>query len=274
MRFQSLMISMSGCKLILRVFLVYIKKSHGFRKILSLVRFLLDFNKILKFVSEAKEFLELGGDIRRLTPHLNESGNFAGSFHGQYFWQDLIVAQWVVKQSKERLLDVGSRIDGYVAHVATSQKISVIDLRPITKEIPNVRYFREDILKYRSKEKFEIVTSLHTIEHIGLGRYGDDIDPHGHEKAFASLSNFTELGGFLIVSFPISRETEVEFNGQRRIGFREPLVWGNKLKLQFTQLLHLNSEDSLRVYVTEDSMKAFLPDSGNLGIYFFRKVEN
>ena len=57
-----------------------------------------------------------------------EAGGVAG---GQYFHQDLLVAQWISAAGPRRHVDVGSRIDGFVAHVASFREIDVLDLRPV-----------------------------------------------------------------------------------------------------------------------------------------------
>ena len=58
------------------------------------------------------------------------------------------------------------------------------------------------------------VPPLHVAEHIGLGRYGDSIDPHGTEKALRRLQRILARGGQLLYSMPIGRE-RIEFNAQR-----------------------------------------------------------
>jgi SAM-dependent methyltransferase len=58
------------------------------------------------------------------------------------------------------------------------------------------------------------VSSLHVVEHVGLGRYGDALDPHGSERALSELARVVAPGGRLYVSVPIGRET-VCFNAHR-----------------------------------------------------------
>jgi SAM-dependent methyltransferase len=59
------------------------------------------------------------------------------------------------------------------------------------------------------------LTCLHTIEHVGLGRYGDLLDPSGTEKAAAELARVLAPDGALYVTLPIGRVTRTEFNGHR-----------------------------------------------------------
>ena len=255
----------------LKVFIIYWNKYSGVRKTLVLARILRDLPKLRRYLKDLRSFLSLGGEVDKWSIHLHEDSDFAGDMSGHYFWQDLIVAQWVLAQKKRLVADIGSRLDGYVSHVASSQKVFVIDIRPIKKAIPNVEFIKDDILNYKSKKRFEIVTSLHTLEHIGLGRYGDPIDPIGHIKAFSALAKMTLPKGQLVVSFPIDSQTRVEFNGQRMVGYQEPIKWAEGNNLTFTNFICLRSDDQLVHCKSISSLAKFSVEPGALGIYFFKK---
>ena len=55
---------------------------------------------------------------------------------------------------------------------------------------------------------------MHTLEHIGLGRYGDKLDPEGWSKALASLAQLLQPQGSLLLSVPIGIQ-RVQFNAHR-----------------------------------------------------------
>lgn len=59
------------------------------------------------------------------------------------------------------------------------------------------------------------------MEHLGLGRYGDEIDPEGNLKGFANLVNLVSKNGLLYLSFPVSRNPRVEFNAHRVLSPKE-----------------------------------------------------
>jgi hypothetical protein len=257
---------------VLKVFIIYWNKYSGVRKMLVFKRILRDLPKLRRYLQDLKSFQSLGGNVDKWSIHLHEDGDFAGDASGHYFWQDLVVAQWVLTQKKNLVADIGSRLDGYVSHVASSQKVFVIDIRPIKKAIPNVEFIKDDILNYKSKKRFEIVTSLHTLEHIGLGRYGDPIDPIGHIKSFSALAKMTLPKGQLVVSFPIDSQTRVEFNGQRMVGYQEPLKWAKENNLKFVKFICLRSDDDLVYCKSISSLAKFSVEPGALGIYFFKKM--
>ncbi len=72
-------------------------------------------------------------------PCLDDRGSNAGSAKGHYFHQDLLVARRIYANAPKKHVDVGSRVDGFVAHVAAYREIEVLDVRPLTSNIPNVR---------------------------------------------------------------------------------------------------------------------------------------
>ena len=152
----------------------------------------------------------------RLSPSIQDYSDNSGVTDGHYFWQDLIVAKWIFDQNPSAHLDIGSRLDGFVAHLLTFRKVEIIDIRPAKNKIPNLVVHVGDATgKIQvTEEEYESVSSLHSVEHFGLGRYGDPIRINGHYEGLVSIAGKVKLGGILYVSFPIGR-TVTEFNSQR-----------------------------------------------------------
>lgn len=151
-------------------------------------------------------------------PMVGEASSEAGSVRTHYFQQDLYVAQAVAASTPERHIDVGSRIDGFVAHIASFRRIEVCDLRPLPTPVRNVTFHQLDItapLPPTWVECSDSVSSLHAIEHFGLGRYGDNLDYLGHVKGLHALGRMVQQGGALYFSVPISQSQRIEFNAQR-----------------------------------------------------------
>jgi hypothetical protein len=166
----------------------------------------------------------------KFLPSLNDFNDSAGAADGHYFWQDLICAQWINEENPEKHFDVGSRVDGFIAHLLASREIILLDIRPLPYEIPRLTIIEGDIqMESQSKTgTYPSISSLHSIEHFGLGRYMDPIDPFGHEKGLLNLAAMVSEEGSLYVSFPIGAHS-VEFNSQRII---DP-VWPQELLKNF-----------------------------------------
>ena len=145
-----------------------------------------------------------------------EREDSAGSASGQYFHQDLYVAREIFKRNPKRHIDVGSRIDGFVAHVATFRSIEVIDLRPLESKTDGIKFLQADLLKPLPDDlKSDSVSCLHALEHFGLGRYGDEIAYDGWERGLQSLKSMLLPGGRLYFSVPTGKDQRVEFNAHR-----------------------------------------------------------
>ncbi len=153
-----------------------------------------------------------------LFPVLDEKSKPAGSANGHYFHQDIFVAQKIFANTPQRHIDVGSRVDGFVAHVATFREIEAIDVRPLTSTTPNIRFLCADLMAELPDDLVETTDSLsclHAIEHFGLGRYGDPMDFEGHVRGIRNLHRMLKPGGRLYLSTPISNEQRIEFNAHR-----------------------------------------------------------
>ena len=155
--------------------------------------------------------------ISDLSPCLKDRYEQSGAASGHYFHQDLLVARRVHQRSPEVHVDMGSRIDGFVAHVASFRPIEVFDIRALTASIPNVRFRQCDItapLPVELVQSCDSLSCLHALEHFGLGRYGDPIDPDGHRVALNNLARVVKPGGWFYLSVPIGPQ-RIEFNAHR-----------------------------------------------------------
>lgn len=151
-------------------------------------------------------------------PCLHDRFEEGGITKSEYFWQDLLVARWIHEAKPERHVDVGSRVDGFVAHVASFRDIEVFDVRPITSLVPGVIFRQADLMDASSLPSdvtgggyCDSLSCLHALEHFGLGRYGDPIDSLGWERGFINMAALLKPGGTFYLSTPIGRE-RVEFN--------------------------------------------------------------
>jgi predicted SAM-dependent methyltransferase len=134
---------------------------------------------------------------------------------GVYFHQDLHVARLIHQRKPVTHLDVGSRVDGFVSHLLTFMDVTSIDVRPLT-EIKGMKCIDADA---RALDMFPdgsvpSLSCLHSLEHFGLGRYGDEVDPLAWEKALSEMIRVLAPRGCFYLSVPVGKE-RVEFNAQR-----------------------------------------------------------
>jgi hypothetical protein len=122
----------------------------------------------------------------------------------------------IFQRRPEQHIDIGSRVDGFVAHLLTFMPATVIDIRPLVSNIEGLTVLQDDATTLSRLESNSIhsLSSLHVAEHFGLGRYSDPIDPEACFKFMKSLQRVLAPGGRLYFSVPIGRE-RVEFNAHR-----------------------------------------------------------
>jgi SAM-dependent methyltransferase len=150
-------------------------------------------------------------------PCLHDKDAPAGSAEGQYFHQDLLVARKIWQNNPRRHLDVGSRIDGFVAHVAAFRKIEIVDIRPLKAEVHNISVRCLDLsapLPLDLIAYCDSLSCLHALEHFGLGRFGDTVKYTGYLDGLENLYRILEPGGKFYFSVPLGPQ-RIHFNAHR-----------------------------------------------------------
>ncbi len=149
-------------------------------------------------------------------PILGERFQAAGTADGAYFHQDLWAARKIFQRRPIEHIDVGSRVDGFVAHLLTFMPVTVIDIRLIQSKVPGLTFTQADATSLAgiASETVDSISSLHAAEHFGLGRYSDPVDPQACFQFMHRLERVLKPGGRLYFSVPIGWE-RVEFNANR-----------------------------------------------------------
>lgn len=204
--------------------------------VIKFVRFIKGLKLYYREFKELKKQLGPEFPFGKAYPILDERTEAGGIMKGHYFHQDLLVAQRIFVNKPERHIDVGSRVDGFVAHVAAFRQIEIFDIRDVESSIDNIRFSRADLMQLDQSliESCDSISTLHAIEHFGLGRYGDPIDADGHLKAVANLSKMLKPGGKFYFSTPIGPQ-RIEFNAHRvfSVAYLLEMLESNGLSLDY-----------------------------------------
>ena len=188
-----------------------------------------DRNKLKK---ELKKFPDFS--FGRSYPILTEKYQESGTMSGDYFHQDLLVARRVFVNNPVRHIDIGSRTNGFVAHVASFREIEIYDIRPQQSTVKNIIFKQADLINLQADliNSCDSISSLHAIEHFGLGRYGDPIDPNGHLKAIGNIYLMLKPKGKFYFSGPIGPQ-RIEFNAHRVYSIQYLLdIFHNKFEIE------------------------------------------
>ncbi|MBD5489848.1 MAG: DUF268 domain-containing protein [Lachnospiraceae bacterium] len=186
--------------------------------------------KIYKALNQRKNF-----DIQDeyMWPIISDKHALNGAM-GNYFWQDLWAAKKVINSGVREHYDIGSRVDGFISHcLAAGIKVNVIDIRPFSAQVDNLLTIIDDAttLSQFADNSILSMSALCSLEHFGLGRYGDPIDPEACFKCFDNIQKKLKKDGRLYLSLPIGKE-RVEFNAHRIFYASTVLECFRTLKLQ------------------------------------------
>jgi Caenorhabditis protein of unknown function, DUF268 len=136
------------------------------------------------------------------------------AFDSHYFHQDVWAARRVADLQPPRHVDVGSRVD-YVGFLTAITEVTFVDIRPLEADIEGLASVAGSIVDMPFEDRsLPSLSCLHVAEHIGLGRYGDPIDPAGTRRAATELQRVLAANGQLLFSGPVGRPRTC-FNAHR-----------------------------------------------------------
>ena len=172
-----------------------------------LPRFLRDlFNFSSKDNSSRVDFIDLQPCLVDWTAHT--------PFDPHYFYQGAWLARKVSTQKPSHHTDISSSVLT-ISVLSGFVETTFVDYRPLKSNLSGLRSISGDILALAFDDKsIDSLSCLHVIEHIGLGRYGDPLDPNGSIKAALELQRVVADGGSLYLSVPVGRE-RICFNAHR-----------------------------------------------------------
>ncbi len=232
--------------------------------IISLPLFVYDYFRLKKYNSKS-------WPINPTFPCLSDKWQNAGTLDKHYFLQDIYVSTKIYNENPKRHIDVGSRIDGFIAQLSVFRKIDIIDIRPLELKIPNVSYIQADISSVNFKQtKCDSVSCLHTIEHIGLGRYNDPIGINLWEIAFDNIWSMVENDGLLYFSTPIGKQ-RIVFNAHRV--FKPSTIINRISNGKLVEFSYINDQGEFNEGPLTTSEIDYLAEkfSYGLGIFIFKK---
>jgi hypothetical protein len=125
---------------------------------------------------------------------------------------------WVNRHLRQtvpaRHVDIASAVY-YLGFFAAIAPTDFVDIRPAVLHMPGVTEREGSVLALPyDSQSVPSLSCLHVVEHVGLGRYGDPLEPRGTELACAELARVLAPGGVLYVSVPVGRP-RVSFNAHR-----------------------------------------------------------
>lgn len=155
------------------------------------------------FRKKAKELnLKYKFKLREMKPILGEKVSTT-SFDKHYTYHPAWAARCLKEINPDEHIDISSKLY-FSTMVSAFIPVKFYDYRPVQIYLDNLETGKADLTSLPfDSDSIISLSCMHTIEHIGLGRYGDPIDPEGDLKAIKELKRVLAKDGSLLFVVPI-----------------------------------------------------------------------
>lgn len=173
--------------------------------------------RLIRFYDSYKKYKHLtnpeGLNIFDLRPFINDDAPTT-PFDPHYFYQGVWAFRKIKESEVKNHVDVGSEV-GWTGLLSCITKVTFLDIRPFRAGLKDLTVEQGDILNIPLEDNsVDSLSCLHVVEHIGLGRYGDKLDPDGTKKACKELSRILAFNGNLYFTVPVGKQ-KTYFNAHR-----------------------------------------------------------
>ena len=175
----------------------------------------------------------------------------------------------LARTQPKKHVDISSIVN-FCAIVSAFIPVEFYDFRPASVELDGLYTGAADLTRLHFPSgSIASLSCMHVIEHIGLGRYGDPLDPDGDLKAIGELVRVLAPGGDLLVATPVGRP-RVAFNAHRVYDHEAFARYFAPLELVEFALIEERGEGGLIAAPPPERVRA---ESYGCGCFWFRKPE-
>jgi hypothetical protein len=179
------------------------------RRGVSYARFLADYLRFRKMAKNGRLSLQW----RDRYPCLDERTAMTG-FDRHYLYHPAWAARVLADTKPDCHVDISSALH-FCSLVSAFVPVRFFDYRPAEISLSNLESGQADICALPfSNGSIRSLSCMHVVEHVGLGRYGDPLDPEGDLKAMAELKRVLAPGGDLLFVVPVGKP-RIQYNAHR-----------------------------------------------------------
>lgn len=186
------------------------------RKVRALPYFAADFINFRQKAAQGRRFPMRIADLK---PCLIDRTATTG-FEPHYTYHPPWAARIVAENKPAKHIDISS-ILSFSTMLSAFIPVEFYDFRPAEIKFSGLQCKKGDLMALPFPDNsVESISCMHTVEHIGLGRYGDPVDPEGDIKAINELKRVVRPGGTLIFVTPVGTP-RIEFNAHRVYSYEQ-----------------------------------------------------
>lgn len=224
--------------------------------------------KLYKFLNSYMKYRSLNErevlNVSDLYPCINDNIPTT-QFDSHYFYQGVWALKNILKSGVKNHVDIGSEVK-WVGLLSAITRVTFIDIRPLKTDLKELQVKKGNILDMPFEDNsVDSLSSLHVLEHIGLGRYGDELDPEGTVKACQELTRVLSIGGNLYISVPVGKE-KTHFNAHRIFPPKKIIKYFKNLTL-----VELSGITDSRQYIENIDIKILENSKYACGLFWFKK---
>lgn len=192
-------------------------------------------------------------------------------FDRHYIYHTSWAARILYETKPKKHVDISSSLY-FSGIVSAFIPIDFYDYRPANLILSGLNSKKGDLTHLSFKDNsIESISCMHTIEHIGLGRYGDKIDVDGDIKAIDELKRVVAVNGNLMIVLPVGNKSMIEFNAHRIYTYEHVMQLFEGLELkEFSLIPEYEINGGL---IRNASIKLLDKEKYACGCFLFTKIK-
>lgn len=189
-------------------------------------------------------------------------------FDRHYTYHPAWAARILARTRPSKHIDISSTIN-FSTLVSAFIPIEFYDYRPAPIALPDLRCGEADLLNLPFGDgSINSLSCMHVLEHIGLGRYGDNLDPDGDLRAIGELLRVLAPRGDLLIAVPVGKP-RVQFNAHRVYDAIDFANYFSGVSLVERALIEESGDGGI---IESPSDAQFREQSYGCGCFWFRKA--
>lgn len=201
-------------------------------------------------------------------PCLNDKTTETG-FDRHYIYHPAWAARIIEKTRPNIHVDISSSL-AFCSIVSAFAPVKFYDFRPPKLELDNLSCGSADLVNLHfESESILSLSCMHVVEHIGLGRYGDTMNPDGDLDAISELKRVLAFGGNLLFVVPIGNKARICYNAHRIYTYKQVVSYFEDYQLMEFSLI---PESPIDGGLVVDPSEALLEKQNyGCGCFWFQK---
>lgn len=210
---------------------------HAMTPLINIARMLRRLWRSINFMGEVISFRRMSRTYPRrftmgwrdLYPCLDDRTT-GTSFDSHYIYHPAWAARIIAETAPAHHVDISSSLS-FCTIISAFVPVTFYDYRPAELNLSNLSSKPADLLALPFQdESIPSISCMHVVEHVGLGRYGDPLDPQGDLKAMAELKRVLAPGGLLLFVVPVGTP-RIMYNAHRIYSYQQVIEYFTGLSL-------------------------------------------